>query len=127
MLNYTEFINESDKPNIKKYDIDGFVVYLGKDAKSNDYLTFELSNEDDLWFHAKSIPGSHVLIKVKDKLPSEQVIKKVAEIAAKNSKHKEDNVTVLYCKKKFVTKEQDMVDGKVKVDYTNSYEIIIKL
>lgn len=116
--------SKSDKPNIKKVDIDGFVVYYGKDARSNDYLTFGMSNEDDIWMHAKGVPGSHILIKVSDKLPTHEIIKKAAEIAAKNSKST-GKTTVLYCKKKFVRKERGAKDGQVIVDYKNAYEVNI--
>lgn len=117
--------SESDRPKIKKQEIDGFLVLQGKDANSNDYLTFEMGQPDDLWFHAKGVPGSHVLIKIKDKLPMEITIKKVAQIAAKNSKSKEDQVLVVYCKKKYVKKTPDLNPGQVKVDYSNSYEIFV--
>jgi predicted ribosome quality control (RQC) complex YloA/Tae2 family protein len=117
--------SQSDRPKIKKQEIDGFLVLQGRDAVSNDYLTFELGQPDDLWFHAKGVPGSHVLIKIKDKLPMEITIKKVAQIAAKNSKSKEDPILVVYCKKKYVKKTSDLNPGQVKVDYSNSYEIFV--
>ena len=62
---YSLFIeSKKDKfPNIKKIEIDGFIVYIGRDAKSNDYLTFNLSNDQDIWMHVKGVPGSHVIIK----------------------------------------------------------------
>jgi predicted ribosome quality control (RQC) complex YloA/Tae2 family protein len=114
-----------NKPKIKKYEIDGFLIFQGKDANSNDYLTFEMSQDEDLWFHAKGVPGSHVLIKIKDKLPMELTIKKVAEIAAKNSKSNDDKITVVYCKKKYVKKTVGLNSGQVKVDYKNANEIIV--
>ncbi len=116
---------KSEKPKFKKLDIDGFVVYQGKDAMSNDYITLELAKENDIWLHAKGVPGSHVVIKVKDKQPTEITIKKAAEIAAKNSKSTEEKVEVVYCKKKFVKKEPGMNAGQVKVDYINSYSIFV--
>ena len=116
---------KSDKPNVKKHDIDGFVVLQGKDAKANEHLTLEVANEDDIWMHAKGVPGSHVIIKVKDKVPTETTIKRVAIIAARNSKSTEDMVKVVYCKKKFVKKEQGMNPGQVRVDYNNAYEITV--
>jgi len=119
--------NESKKQkiNIKKFLIGDFVVIQGKDAEANDYVTLELADSDDLWFHAKGVPGSHVIIRVKDKLPTEDVIKQTAEIAAKGSKSNEDKVKVCYCKKKFVKKEKGMNPGQVSVDYKNAYEIIV--
>lgn len=124
---YKSFNESKDKfPNIKTLDIDGFIVYLGRDAKSNDHLTFNMSNTNDIWLHTKGVPGSHMLIVVKEKLPTLEVIKKVAEIAKKNSKAKDkNNVTIVYCKAKFVKKEPGMNDGQVRVDYGNSNEIIV--
>jgi len=116
---------KSEKPKIKKHDIDGFVVFQGKDADSNEHLTLEVATENDIWMHAKGVPGSHVIIKVKDKVPTETTIKRVAMIAAKNSKSTEDMVKVVYCKKKYVKKEPGMNTGQVKVDYINADEIIV--
>ena len=123
---FTQF-NEGKKekfPDIKKLNIDGFTVYLGRDAKSNDYLTFMQSDKEDIWMHVKGVPGSHVIIRVRENLPTETVIKAAAELAKKNSKAQKDPVvTVVYCQRKFVKKEPGMNDGQVKVDYKNSYEI----
>lgn len=127
-MKYLKKLNESrsPKPNFKKLEFDGFIIYQGRDANANDHVTFELSSPEDLWFHAKGVPGSHLLIKVYDKIPSNEVIKWVAELAAKNSKSNLDDVTVVYCKKKFVKKEPGMKPGQVAVDYKNTYEISVK-
>ena len=126
--NYKLFIEgKKDKfPNIKKLEIDGFVVYVGKDAKSNDHLTFNVADKEDIWMHVKGVPGSHVVIRVRENLPTEEVIKKAAELAKSNSKaDKGQKARVVYCQRKFVKKEPGMNDGQVKVDYVNSYEILI--
>ena len=129
MIKKFNSFNESKKdkfPNVQKKEIDGFVIYIGKDAKSNDHLTFNISSDDDLWFHVKGVPGSHVVIRVRENLPTETIIKAVAQLAKKNSKaSKDDKVTVVYCQKRFVKKESGMNDGQVKVDYTNSYQIVV--
>ena len=76
--------------------------------------------------HAKGFPGSHVVIRVRENLPTPEVIKYAAELAKKNSKaNKENAVTVVYCQSRFVKKEPGMNDGQVKVDYNNSEEVII--
>jgi predicted ribosome quality control (RQC) complex YloA/Tae2 family protein len=126
---FRRFLSEGKKenfPDIKKMEIDGFTVYLGKDAKSNDYLTFNVAEDSDLWMHAKGIPGSHVVVSVKDKLPTEATIRKAAEIAKKNSKGKDaENVQLVYCQRRFVKKEPGMKDGEVGVDYVNAHYINI--
>jgi predicted ribosome quality control (RQC) complex YloA/Tae2 family protein len=111
-------------PDIKKFEYNGFIIYLGRDAKSNDYLTFNMADKEDIWLHVKGVPGSHVIIRVRENLPTDDIIKYAAEIAKKNSKSsKDNNVTVVYCQRRFVKKEVGMNDGQVKVDYINSYEI----
>jgi predicted ribosome quality control (RQC) complex YloA/Tae2 family protein len=118
--------NKVKFPNVQKLNVDGFVVYLGKDSKSNDYMTFSILNSEDIWMHAKGVPGCHVGIKIEENLPTPELIKKVAEIAKKNSKAKEiENSTIVFCKRKFVKKVPGMNDGQVKVDYNNSNDIVI--
>lgn len=127
-MNHIKKFNESkksEKLNYKKLIIDEFVVFQGKSADTNDYITLELSSPEDYWFHAKGYPGSHLLIKVKDQLPPDNVIQQVAELAAKNSKAPIGKVSVIWCKKKFVSKESKMNAGQVKVDYRNSNIIIV--
>lgn len=128
IFNFNKFIGESkDKfPNIKTINVDEFTVLVGRDAKSNDYLSMQMANENDLWFHTKGLPGSHVVIKVKDNLPTPEIILKVAKIAAKNSKAS-GTCTVVYCKAKFLSKTSDMKPGQVSVDYTNSQEIEVEI
>ena len=124
--NYKSY-NESKKdkfPNIQKKEFFGYTIFIGKDAKSNDYLTFNTADKEDIWLHVKGVPGSHVVIRVRENLPIDSVIKKASELAKKNSKASKDNkATVVYCQRRFVKKEPGMNDGQVKVDYTNSYEI----
>lgn len=126
--NFTSY-NESKKdkfPNIKKIDVDGFIVYIGKDSKSNDHLTFNVADKEDIWMHVKGVPGSHVVIRVRENLPTTEVIKKVAEMAKKNSKaDKSERATIVYCQRRFVKKESGVNDGQVKVDYINANEIIV--
>ena len=129
MIKKFNSFNESKKdkfPNVQKLDIDGFVVYVGKDAKSNDHLTFNVADKEDIWMHVKGVPGSHVVIRVRENLPTETIIKAAAQLAKKNSKaSKDDKAIVVYCQKRFVKKESGMNDGQVKVDYTNSYQIVV--
>ena len=114
-------------PNIQKKQVGDFQVLIGRDAVSNDYLTTIESYSDDLWFHAKGVPGSHVVIRIKDKLPDKSVIEEVAKIAAKNSKCKVGECVVVYCKAKFVTKDSTMNPGQVKVDHRNAEEIKVNI
>lgn len=121
------FESKKDKfPDIQKKEVDGYTIFIGRDAKSNDYLTFNVAEKEDIWMHVKGKPGSHVVIRVRENLPTQEIIKFAASLAKRNSKAKsENNVTVVYCQRKFVKKEPNMNDGQVKVDYINAEEIVI--
>ncbi len=123
--NFSE--SKKDKfPNIQTKEFFGYTIYIGRDAKSNDHLTFNIADKEDIWMHVKGVPGSHVVIRVRENLPTPEVIKFAAELAKKNSKaNKLDNVKVVYCQSKYVKKDPGMNDGQVRVDYNNSEEIVI--
>jgi len=128
-MKYLKKYNESKKekfPNLKKMEIGGYSIIMGKDALSNDHLTTIMADPEDMWFHVKGSPGSHIIIRQGDKLITNEVKKQVAEIAAKNSKAKGDCVVVC-CKAKFVKKTPDMNPGQVRVDYKNAEEINIHI
>jgi len=112
-------------PNIKKIIVDDFLVMVGKDAKSNDYLTFVMANDDDTWLHVHGYRGSHVLIKSKESqilsqkiLPTE-ALKVAFDEAIKASKAPKDSqveVEVVKCYKKWVTKKPNSNDGQVETN-----------
>ena len=111
-----------------KYQHLGYDIYLGHNNKQNDYLTMKFASPEDIWFHVKDIPGSHVLVKNPNRteLP-EEVIRKAAELAAKNSKAKNARlVTVDYTRKKHVKKPKGSKPGFVLYDNANTIEVTIK-
>ena len=124
---FSLFEGKKDKfPDIKKVEIDGFIIYVGRDARSNDHLTFNIADKEDIWMHVKGVPGSHVVIRVRENLPTLELIRRAAELAKNNIKSdKEEKATVVYCQRRFVKKEQGMNDGQVRVDYINADEIVI--
>ena len=129
MIKKFKLFKESKKdkfPNLKRMEIDDYSIIIGRDSLSNDYLTTIMADPEDLWFHVKGVPGSHIIIRQREKLITNEVKKKVAELAAKNSKAKGDCVVVC-CKAKFVKKDRDMKPGQVKVDYKNAEEINITI
>lgn len=67
------------------------IIMVGRNNLQNDELTFKIAKKGELWFHAKDIPGSHVLIK--DNLnPSDEVKTDAAELAAYYSKARLSNL-----------------------------------
>jgi predicted ribosome quality control (RQC) complex YloA/Tae2 family protein len=85
----------------------GREIFVGRNNKENDYLTFKFAQPDDLWFHAQDVSGSHVLLKRKNKKtdPSFSDIKEAASVAVYFSKaKKEKRAVVIYTQAKYVRK-----------------------
>ena len=117
--------NQDKYGEILKFSIDDFTVLVGKNNKQNDYLTTKIANKDDLWFHVKDFHGSHVILRVENKIPSQETIVKCAELAKKYSKaNQSSNVMVDYTYVKFVKKPSNSKLGMVI--YTNNKSVIVK-
>lgn len=110
-------LSTENKP-YKRFSYQGFEIWVGKNAKANDELSFKHSFKDDLWLHAKDVSGSHVLIKYQSgKNFPKEVIEKAAGLAAYYSKRKTDSLCpVIVTPKKFVRKSKGMPAGLVKVE-----------
>lgn len=92
---------------------DGFEVIVGRNNKENDHVTHHLAKAEDLWFHASGMPGSHVVLRRKDKsTPSRKAIEEAASIAAYFSKGRtSSSVPVIYTPKKYVHKPRGSRPG----------------
>lgn len=102
----------------------GSDIYVGKNSKQNDYITLKVAKKEDLWFHVKDSPGSHVILKT-DKIFDED-IKIAAYLAALNSSLASENkVDVDYTEKKNVNKAKGAKDGMVY--YVNFSTITVNL
>ncbi len=98
---------------------DGYDIYVGKNNIQNDELTFTLGEGNDWWFHAKQMPGSHVLVKTKDGELPDRTFEEAASLAAYYSKGRDSaKVEVDYVQKKHVKKPGGAKPGFV-VYYTN--------
>jgi predicted ribosome quality control (RQC) complex YloA/Tae2 family protein len=96
----------------------GFKIWVGKNAKHNDTLTLKHSFKEDMWLHAKDVPGSHVLVKHQaGKNFPKEVIERAAQLAAFHSKRKTDSLCpVAFTPKKFVRKRKGDPPGAVVVE-----------
>ncbi len=98
---------------------DGFDIYVGKNNFQNDELTFDFANGNDWWFHAKKMPGSHVVLKSGGKEVPDRAFEEAARLAAFYSAGKQsDKVEIDYTIKKNVKKPAGAKPGFV-VYYTN--------
>ncbi len=98
---------------------DGYHMYVGKNNYQNDELTFKFAVGNDWWFHAKGMPGSHVIVKTNgDELP-DATFEEAGRLAAFYSKGRENpKVEIDYLEKKNVKKPNAAAPGFV-IYYTN--------
>lgn len=98
---------------------DGFDIYVGKNNFQNDELTFDFANGNDWWFHAKKMPGSHVVLKSGGKEVPDRAFEEAARLAAHYSAgNQSDKVEIDYTIRKNVKKPAGAKPGFV-VYYTN--------
>ena len=93
---------------------DGCDVLAGRNNRENDYLTFRTAGRNDIWFHTKDIPGSHVILFTHGKAPSDSAVFEAAAIAAYHSKGRSsENVPVDYTEVRYVKKPNGAKPGMV--------------
>jgi predicted ribosome quality control (RQC) complex YloA/Tae2 family protein len=97
----------------------GFQVWAGKSGENNDLLSTRHTAKNDLWFHARGVGGSHVVLKIgtgKGEV-SKQAIDQAAAVAAYYSKMKKSKlVPVTMCEGKYVRKPKGVPAGTVTVE-----------
>lgn len=100
------------------FEFQGYKIWVGRNAQSNDQLTLKYSFKEDLWLHAKDVAGSHVIIKYQSgKSFPRDVIERAAQLAAYNSKRKNESLCpVIVTPKKFVRKRKGDPAGVVVVE-----------
>ena len=81
---------KNQKPKLLTYEVNNTLISVGKNNIQNEYLTHKLSNSNDMWFHVKDAPGSHVVIHSSEEL-SEELIRTAANLAAYYSAYKESS------------------------------------
>lgn len=98
---------------------DGFHIYVGKNNLQNDELTFKLAEGRDWWFHAKQMPGSHVILKTEGREVPDHVFEIAAAAAGYYSRGADQpKVEIDYVQRKEVKKPAGAKPGFV-VYYTN--------
>lgn len=101
---------------------DGLAIYVGKNARENDELTFGLAKSDDLWLHARGIPGSHVVVRLEKgaDVPPE-TLRDAATLALLYSDLKKSGKgDIIYTRRKWVKKAKGQAAGTVTVTQEKS-------
>lgn len=82
---------------------DGFVLWVGRNSRQNAQLTFKRANPQDMWLHARDVPGAHVVIRDDGRRIKEDLLLQAAAVAAHYSRRRNDSsVQVDYTRVKYV-------------------------
>jgi len=109
---------EEGSGSFRKYTIEGkYTVYVGRNARENDRLTHAFASQRDIWFHARGVPGSHVILRGANRSTPPRILKKAASIAAYYSKSRySELVPVSYTEKRYVRKPRKSAPGTARLD-----------
>ncbi len=109
---------------VHRLEIGGFPVLVGTSAKGNRNVTFRLASGEDLWFHAKDIPGAHVIVKTGKRQVPEEVIVAAAQLAAFFSKARNNPMVVVeMTEKRHVRSRQGVNPGEVSYTFPKAYTV----
>lgn len=106
------------KPRLLQYELPGgWIVLAGATDADNDYLSTELAEPNDWWFHADSVPGSHVILRAKpDTEPSRETLRQAAAVALYHSKARNAGLAPVHCAQaRHVRKPRGVKTGTVQV------------
>ena len=110
---------ESKSTPLHYISSDGFDIYVGKNNIQNEYLTLKFADGNDYWFHAKKLPGSHVILKTNGSEIPDRTFEEAAQLAAHYSKAEgASKVEVDYVQRKQLKKPAGSKPGYV-IYHTN--------
>ena len=75
-------MKQAKLPPMRLESTDGYPIYVGRNNRQNDELTFRSARKDDLWLHAQKVHGSHVIIVCNGVTPPDDTITQAAQLAA---------------------------------------------
>jgi predicted ribosome quality control (RQC) complex YloA/Tae2 family protein len=75
-------MKQNKLPPMRFESTDGYPIYVGRNNRQNDELTFKLARKDDIWLHATKVHGSHVIISCGGVKPPDDTITQAAQLAA---------------------------------------------
>ena len=103
---------------------DGYHMYVGKNNLQNEELTFHFASGNDWWFHAKGVPGSHVILKSGGDEVPDRTFEEAGRLAAYYSKNRgNEKAEIDYIEKKHVKKVNGGRPGFVI--YHTNYSLVI--
>ena len=110
---------------LKVVSRDGYVVWIGRNSRQNEQVTFKKANSQDIWLHARDVPGAHVIIRNDGRRIKDELIAESAAVAAYYSKKRNDGLVLVdYTRVKYVNRIKGAGPGMVI--YRNEQTITVE-
>lgn len=104
----------------------GLDIFVGKNNRQNDQLTFKKSSREDIWLHIQNMPGSHVILKTNGEAFTQEDLLEAASLAGFYSSGKNNNlVSIDYTERKHVRKQKGGKPGLVF--YENFNTLVVEI
>jgi len=104
---------------------DGTEMLVGRSARQNHEVTFELARPEDVWLHARGCPGAHVVLRVNGGTPSRRTLEEAAAVAAYFSSNRTaGRVTVDWTRRKLVRRLGNGTPGLVS--YSGEQSLVVR-
>ena len=101
---------------LRLYSVNGQEIVVGRNARQNDHITFNVATASDLWLHARDVPGAHVVIRNAGQPVDNDTLQAAAQLAAYYSQRRGDHaVPVAVTPRRFVTRVPGGRPGQVHV------------
>src|SRR5262249_42856844 len=114
----------SPRGGYERAHLDDFDVLIGASALGNERVTFELSDPEDVWLHARGVPGSHVIVRSGGRALPVEVIEQAAKLAAQHSAARYDAlVQVDWAPRKHVRKIRGALPGLVRYTHEQTLRV----
>jgi predicted ribosome quality control (RQC) complex YloA/Tae2 family protein len=109
--------NMRNAPQVHAYETEGWTIWAGRTAHDNDRLSIKIARGEDWWFHVRGMPGSHVVLFVRDGVePPKSIVEQAASVAAYHSKQRAGGiVAVTGTRGKHVSKPRGAKSGTVSI------------
>jgi predicted ribosome quality control (RQC) complex YloA/Tae2 family protein len=110
----------------RRFEVGGFPIYVGRNARQNERVTFQRAAPEDLWLHVRGLPGAHVVVKCGRQDVPVEVIERAAALAAYYSPARQESgkVAVDVTQRRFVHRLRGGHPGLVT--YRNEHTVWVK-
>ena len=104
---------------------EGFTIWVGKNSRQNEVVTFKLAASSDLWFHARGVPGSHVVVRSAGKSVSQTTRLQAAQLAAYYSAARGDSHVAVDCtERRHVRRIKGAAPGLVTYSHETTLQVV---